>query len=389
MRFARLLALGCAVSLLAAPAFAQEKLRIGFIVTLSGPQAITGKHLKDGWDLGMEMLGGKIGGLDTEMTYGDDELKPDVAVQIAERMVKRERVHFVSGIIFSNVLLSVAPVVLESNTFLVSTNAGASPMAGKMCNKDFFSTSWQNDQTPEAMGKLMQDAGVKNVYEIAPNYQAGKDMITGFERYYKGAIKGQILFKLSQQDFQPELSQIRAARPDGIFAFLPAGWAIPFFKQFQAASMGNIKIYSVFSVDEVSLPALGDAPVGTYMTSYWSHDLDVPANKKFVEAFRKKYNYDPSQYAAQSYDGVNLIDSAIRAVKGDLKDRDGIRKAMERADYASTRGKYTYNTNHFPIENFYKIEVVKTPAGKVELRNRGVVFKDHKDSYYKDCKLAG
>ena len=389
MKKPALLALICVGGVIAAPALAQEKLRIGFIDTLSGPQGITGKHLKDGWDLGVAMLDGKIGGLEAEVFVGDDQLKPDVGVQLADRMVKRDRVHFVTGIIFSNVLMAVAPVVLDANVFLITLNAGASPMAGKMCHKDFFSTSWQNDQTPEAMGKLVQDQGVKNVYEIAPNYQAGKDMITGFERYYKGGIKGQILFKIAQVDYQPELSQIRAAKPDAVFAFVPGGWGIPFFKQAQAAAMGNIRIYSVFSVDEVTLPALGDAAVGTYMTSHWSHDLDVPANKKFVEAFRKKFNYDPSQYSAQAYDGALFIDSAIRAVKGDLKDRDGIRKAMEKADYPSTRGKYTYNVNHFPIQNFYKVEVVKTPAGKVELKNRGVVFKDHKDSYYKDCKLAG
>ncbi len=387
-RLAMVLAVAACVA--AAPASAQDnKLRLGLISTLSGPQAILGKHMKDAWDLAIEILGGKVGGLETEVFVGDDQAKPDVGVQLAERMVKRDHVQFVNGIIFSNVLLAVAPVVTDANVFLVVTNAGASPIAGKQCNKDIFSTSWNNDQTPEAMGKLMQDEGVKNVYEIAPNYQAGKDMITGFERNYKGGIKGQTLFKLSQQDFQPELSQIRAAKPDALFAFLPAGWSIPFFKQFQAAGMSNIKIYSVFSSDEVELSALGDATVGTYMTSYWSHDLDIPANKKFVEAFRKKYNYDPSQYSAQSFDGALLIDSAVRAVKGDLKNMDGMRAAMMKADYDSTRGKYTYNVNHFPIENFYKIEVIKTPAGKVELKNRGIVFKDHKDSYAKDCKIAG
>ena len=388
MKKSALLALICAASVAAAPALAQEKLRIGFIDTLSGPQAVVGKHLKDGWDLGVEMLGGKIGGLETEIFVGDDQVKPDVGVQLAERMVKRDRVHFVTGIIWSNVLLAVAPVVLDANVFLLSTNAGASPMAGKMCHKDFFSTSWNNDQTPEALGKLMQDDKVKNVYEIAPNYQAGKDMITGFERYYKGGIKGQILFKMSQQDFQAELSQIRAARPDAIFGFVPAAWGISFFKQYQAAGMGNIKVYSVFSVDEVTFGAVGDAAVGSYTTSYWSHDLDNPTNKKFVDAFRKKYNYDPAQYAAQSYDAPFLIDSAVKAVKGDLKNRDGIRAALMKADYPSTRGKYSYNTNHVPIQNFYKLEVVKNAQGKVENKNRGIVFKDHKDAYYKECKMG-
>ena len=391
MKTRNAVAFAMVMGIAAMPAVAQDnKLRIGHITTMSGPQAIVGKHMKDGWDLGLEMLGGKIGGMDTEMFYGDDQLKPDLGVQLAERMVKRDRVQFVTGIIFSNVLMAVAPVVLESNTFLVTTNAGASPMAGKMCHKDFFTTSWNNDQTPEALGKLVQEDKVKNVYEIAPNYQAGKDMITGFERYYKGDIKGQILFKLTQQDFQAELSQIRAARPDAVFAFLPGAWGISFFKQAQAAGLSSqMKVYSAFSVDESTLPAIGESAVGTYITSFWSHDLDIPANKKFVEAFRKKYGYDPAMYAAQTYDAPFLIDSALRAVKGNLADRDGIRKAMEKADFQSVRGKFTYNTNHVPIQNFYKIVVVKNPqTGKVELQNKGIVFKDHKDAYYKECKFT-
>ena len=389
IRLATALAVAACVASASVPASAQDnKLRLGLISTLSGPQAILGKHMKDAWDLAIEMLGGKVGGLDTEVFVGDDQAKPDLGVQLAERMVKRDHVHFVDGIIFSNVLLAVAPVVTEANVFLVVTNAGASPFAGKQCNKDIFTTSWNNDQTPEAMGKLMQDEGVKNVYEIAPNYQAGKDMITGFERNYKGGIKGQILFKLTQQDFQAELSQIRSAGADAVFGFLPGAWGISFFKQFQAAGMGKVKAYSVFSVDEATLPAIGDAAVGSYTTSFWSQDLDFPQNKKFVAAFTKKYGYEPANYAAQTFDAPFLIDSAIRAVKGNLADRDGIRKAMEKANFPSVRGPFKYNTNHVPIQNFYKLEVVKDASGKLSLKNRGIVFKDHKDSYYKECKLA-
>jgi len=382
--------LACAASLLVLPAAAQDnKLRLGFISTLSGPQAVLGKHHRDGWDLAVEMLGGKVGGLETESFVGDDQQKPDVGVQVAERMVKRDHVNFVGGIIWSNVLLAVQPVVTDENVFLISTNAGASPLAGKGCNKDFFAASWQNDQTPEAMGKLMQDEGVKNVYELAPNYQAGKDMLTGFERYYKGGIKGQILFKVTQQDFQAEISQIRAAKPDAVFAFIPGSWGISMFKQYDAAGMRQqAKLYTAFSIDETMLGSVGESAVGSYVTGFWSHDLDFPQNKKFVEAFKKKFGYDPSLFAAQSFDGVNLIDSAIRAVKGDLKNRDGMRKAMEKADFPSVRGPFKFNNNHFPIQNFYKMEVVKDASGKLMIKNRGIVFKDHKDAYAKECKMA-
>ena len=390
MRARALIWIACAASFAALPAAAQDnKLRLGFITTQSGPQAILGKHHKDGWDLAVEMLGNKVGGLETENLSGDDQAKPDVGVQVAERMVKRDRVNFVAGVIWSNVLLAVQPVVTDANVFMLSTNAGASPLAGKQCNKDFFTSSWQNDQTPEAMGKLMQDDGVKNVYELSPNYQAGKDMLTGFERYYKGGIKGQILFKLTQQDFQAELSQIRAARPDAVFAFVPGAWGISLFKQFDAAGLRqNMKLYTAFSLDETTLGAIGEAAVGTYVTGFWSHDLDYPQNKKFVEAFKKKFNYDPSLFAAQSFDGVYLIDSAVKAVKGDLKNRDAMRKALEKADFPSVRGKFAFNTNHFPIQNFYKMEVVKDAAGKPVIKNRGVVFRDHKDAYAKECKMT-
>ena len=385
-----LLGLACALTLVVGPAAAQEKLRIGFINTLSGGGAVIGKHQKDGWDLGVEMLGGKIGGLETEIFVGDDQQRPDVGLQLADRMVKRDRVHFVTGVIWSNILLAIVGPVTEANVFMITTNAGASPMAGKQCNKDFFTTSWNNDQTPEAMGKLMQDAGVKNVFMVSPNYQAGKDMLTGFQRYYKGGIKGEILFKLGQSDFQAEMSQVRAARPDAVFAFVPGAMGIAWFKQWAASGLGSqIKLYTGFSIDETTLGAIGDAGVGTFVTAYWTHDLPNAANKKFVEAYRKKFGYDPSHFAAQSYDAPFLIDSAVKAVKGNLADRDGIRTALRKTNYESVRGPYKLNTNHVPIQSFYRVEVVKDSGGKIMLANRGVVFKDHIDSYVKECPMKG
>lgn len=377
-----------AAAFAAGPVAAADKLKIGFITTLSGPAGIIGKHMKDSVELAVAHLGGKVGGLDTEIIFGDDQRKPDVGKQLADEMVKRNKVQFVAGVIWSNVLLAVAPTVTNAGVFMISTNAGPHQLAGKDCSKYFFSTSWQNDSTPEAMGHVMNDQKVSDVYVIAPNYAAGKDMVNGFKSSYKGKIVGEVYTKLGQQDYQAEISQLRAKNPKAVFVFLPGGMGIQFVKQYAAAGLRDqIPLYSVYTVDEVSLPALKDVALGQYETRYWSPDLDNAANKKYVADFRKKYGYTPSFYGAQSYDGIMLIDAAVRAVKGNLNDKAGMIKAMEKADYASTRGKYAYNTNHFPIQNYYMLEAVRNPAGEVEMQIQKVILENHKDRYYKECHM--
>src|SRR5262245_43219122 len=373
---------------LAGPAAAQQKIKIGFISTFSGPQGVMGTFMKESVELALDHLGRKVGGLDVEMVYGDDQLKPDVGVQVAEEMLKKHQVDFVSGIIWSNVMLAVVPVVTGSNKIMVGTNAGASPLAGSQCNKLYFSTSWNNDQTPEAMGKFLQDSGVNDLYVMAPNYQAGKDMVAGLKRYYKGRIVDEVYTKPGQQDYQAEISALRAKNPKAVFAFYPGGMGIQFLKQYdQAGLRGQLPLYTVYTVDEISIPAVRDSAVGIYETRYWSPDLKNPANEKFVGDYKKKYGKLPVFYGAQSYDGIMLIDSAVKAVKGNLKDVDGMVKAMEQANFASLRGPFQYNVNHHPIQNFYLLKSVKTPGGEIEMHIQKTIFEKHKDSYYQECKM--
>jgi branched-chain amino acid transport system substrate-binding protein len=370
------------------PVLVQAQVKIGFINTFSGGRAVFGQHQKDGFELALDHLGRKLGGLEVEVIYGDDQTKPDVGVQLADEMVKKHKVHFVTGITWSNILAAIQKPVTRSETFLISTNAGWSGMAGEHCSPFFFSTSWNNDQTPEAMGKLLQDEPIDNVFLISANYQAGKDMISGFQRYYKKTIAGQILYKLGQTDFQAEISQIRAANPGAVFGFLPGGMGVAFIKQYQAAGLvQSIPLYTVFTVDYLTLPGLGKTAIGTFHTNFWDVDSTNPVNQRFIKDYIAKYGYHPSNFSAQAYDAPLLIDSAIRAVQGDLSNKDGMRKAMRKADFASVRGKFTYNVNHIPIQNFYKREVIADQQGNPKIVTRGVVFENHKDSYYPECKM--
>ena len=372
----------------AGAANAADKIKIGFITTLSGPAGIIGKDMRQSVELAIEHLGGKMAGIPVEVIFGDDQRKPDVGVQVAEEMLKKNKVDFVSGIIWSNIMLAVAPVVTSAGTIMVGTNAGPHQLAGEQCNERFFTTSWQNDSTPEAMGKHLQDLGLNDVYLIAPNYAAGRDMLNGFKRYFKGHIAAEVYTKLGQQDYQAELSQLRAAKPKAVFVFLPGGMGIQFLKQYaQAGLRDQFPLYSVYTVDELSLPAVRAAALGQFETRYWSPDLKNAANEKFVGDYKKKYGKLPSFYGAQSYDGIMLIDSAVRAVKGNLKDQKGMIAAMAKADYESTRGKYTYNVNHFPIQNYYLLKAVKGEGDIPVMQIQKAVFENHKDSFYTKCKM--
>jgi branched-chain amino acid transport system substrate-binding protein len=367
---------------------AGDKLTIGFITTLSGPQGIIGKHMRDSVELALDHLGRKVGGLPTEVVYGDDQMKPDVGLQLANEMLKRDGAEFIAGVIWSNVMLAVAPAVANAGHIMVGTNAGASPLAGKQCNPLYFTTSWNNDESPEAMGQYLQQSGVDDLYVMAPNYQAGRDMVAGLKRYYQRRIVDEVYTKLGQQDYQVEISQLRAKHPKAVFVFYPGGMGIQFVRQYRQAGLREeIPLYSVFTVDETTLPALGQAALGQYEARFWSPDLDVPASRRFVADFERKYGYTPSFYGAQSYDGILLIDSAVRTAKGNLQDVKALVHAMRKADFPSVRGAFRYNVNQFPIEDFYLLKAVAGGPGGVHMEIQKKIFDDHKDAYYPQCKM--
>jgi branched-chain amino acid transport system substrate-binding protein len=390
----RAIAFASALVVLSAPAWAAENsVKIGFVTTITTPAGVIGQDMVDAVNLAVDHLGGKMAGKPIDLIIEDDQFKPDIGKQVTEKLIKQDDVDFVTGYIWSHVLLASAKPVFDSGKFLISSNAGPSQLAGKQCNENFFSTSWQNDQTPMAMGEVLNQRGVKSLYIIAPNYAAGKNMVAGVKRTFKGKIAGEDLTKWPDQiDFSAELAKARASGAEGIFIFFPGKHGIAFITQYQQAGLnGVIPLYTVFTVDSLSLPVLqkanAEGVLGSFNTMFWAPDLDVPANKKFVDGFRAKYGRYPSHYAAQSYDTIMLINSAVEAVNGDTNNIGGLRAAMKKADYPSIRGKYSYGNNHFPIENFYLREVVTDKDGNWTTNIVSTVYKDNQDPYAAECKL--
>jgi branched-chain amino acid transport system substrate-binding protein len=371
------------------PAAAQDNAKIGFVATFSGPAAAIGNDMRDGFELALDRLGRKVGGLPVNVIYEDDQQKPEVGKQKTDKLIGADRVDFLTGYIWSNVLLASLKPAADAQTFLISANAGPSQIAGEQCSPWFFSVSWQGDQVPQAIGDYLNQKGVKSVFLIAPNYAAGKDVIAGLKSTFKGTVVGEEYTKWPDQlDFSVELSKARAAKPDAIFAFYPGAAGVQFLTQYaQAGLKAQIPLYTSFVVDALSLPRLGDLALGVPGAQHWVNDLPNDANKTFVAEFRKKHNRYPSFYAAQAYDAALLIDSAATAGKGDLGKKDAMRDAMRKASYASVRGPYRYGNNHFPIQNFYLQEAAKDADGVYTLRTVATALKDHQDRYHEQCPM--
>ncbi len=384
----RILAVAMAVGLVASAAEAQEKLKVGVMTTLSGPGAVLGQQLRNGFQLGVQELGGKLGGRDVEIIVQDDELKPDVAVGKTKALVDRDKVDFIVGPIFSNIAGAIVKPATDGGAFLISPNAGPSNLAGKECNANFFVTSYQNDQNHEVLGKYAQDAGIKKAFIMAPNYQAGKDSLAGFKRHFKGELLDEVYVPLNQLDYSAELSRIATAKPEAVFVFLPGGMGVNFVKQFRQAGLADsVKFLSAFTVDESTLPAQQDAAIGFFSGSNWAPNLDTPQNKAFVAAYEKAFNAVPGSYAFHAYDAALLIDSALKATNGDTANKDAVRAALKKADFQSLRGAFKFNTNNYPVQDFYLVKVAKRADGKFQTEVVQKVFENYADAYVNDCAM--
>ena len=372
------------------PAVAADKVKVGFVSTLSGPSAALGVDIRDAFMLAVKLNGGKLGGLPADVTIVDDQFKPDVGKQAFERLVKRDRVDFMTGVVFSNIMLAGLPEAVNAKTFYLSPNAAPSPIAGKGCSPYFFAVSWPNDAYHEAAGQYATNQGVKSAFLLAPNYQAGKDSLAGFKRFYKGQVVAEVYSKLGQLDYAAELAEIRAAKPEVVYTFLPGGMGINFIKQFVAAGLNKTTklIQPGFGTDQDVIRAVGEPMLGLFDAAHWGMDLDNAANKRFVAEFEKEYKRLPTVYASQGYDTALLIDAAVKAVGGKLDDKDALRAALKAAKFDSVRGDFKFNTNQYPIQNYYLREIQKDAQGRLVNRIVGQpIFTAHGDAYVQECPM--
>ncbi|MCO6419256.1 ABC transporter substrate-binding protein [Siccirubricoccus sp. KC 17139] len=375
---------------LAAPATLRAQaapVRVAVLALLTGPGAALGVQLRDGFALGMKHLDNKLGGRPVEVQVLDDELRPEVAVQKVRTAIERDKVDFVVGVVFSNILGAIARPVTESRTFLISTNAGPSNIAGRGCNPFLFCTSYNNDQVHAVMGQAAQDLGHRRAFVLVPNYQAGRDAVAGFKSRFKGEILEEGYVPLNQMDFSGELAKIAAAKPDCLFTFMPGGLGVSLVRQYRQAGLQNIPFLSTFTVDEATLPAQQDAAVGFYSASTWAPNMDNAQNRRFVSGFEAAYGMVPASYAAHAYDTAFLLDGALKKTGGNTENKDALRAALNAADFASVRGKFRFGANQFPVQDLWLCQVAKRPDGKFQTEAMRKVLADDIDPWAAECRM--
>ncbi len=377
-----------AALLLTCAAASAQTVKVGIAQDLTGPFAALGAEARDGFNLAIRQLGGKLGGVPAEFVMQDMGGNPDNARQLVERFIKREKIDLFTGPIGSNVALAVGPALFAEKIPYLSNNAGPSQFAGSQCNPYFFGTAWQNDQYHEAAGRFAATRGFKKVAILAPNYPAGQDALNGFKRGFGQPVASETFTKLGQLDYAAELAQIRAQAPDALFIFLPGGMGINFIKQFVGAGLSaNTQLIGPgFSADQDVIRAVGEPMLGVFNSAHWNHDFDNPASRAFVEAFRKEYKRTPSIYAAQAYDVILMMDAAVRDVKGKVADREALRAALKKASFKSVRGEFRFGNNQFPIQDFY-LRVVRKDGDELNNRSLSKVMEKHVDAYASQCPM--
>jgi branched-chain amino acid transport system substrate-binding protein len=371
-----------------------QPVKIGLVAVLTGPQAALGTHLRDGFQLGMRHLQNQLGGRAAEVLVIDDELRPDAAVTKVRAALERDRCDFIVGVVFSNILAAIIRPVTETQTFLISTNAGPSPIAGRGCSPFFFATSYVNDQNHAVLGQAANDGVdvggqnrvIRRAIIITPNYQAGRDAAAGFKSTFRGEVMDEIYVPLTTTDFSAELARIAAARPEGIYTFMPGGLGVQFVRQYRQAGL-TIPVLSAFTVDEAVLPAQGEAAAGLYTGTTWTPTLPNEQNARFVRDFEAQHNYIPASYAAHAYDSAFLLDSAIRRVGGNLADKGALRTAIRAADYRSVRGNFRFGANHFPVQDFWLARVGRRQDGKFQTEHVRKVFENAVDPFAAECRM--
>ena len=378
-----------ALALACSPASSQEVFKVGLLTTLSGPGAAIGAEIRDGFELGLNHSGGKLGGVDVALTVLDDQQKPMEGRQAVDRLVKRDKVDVITGMAFSNVLLPVMPTILNSDTVYISANTGPADYAGERCHPNFFSVSWQNEDIPAAMGKYVTDQAHKKVYLIAPNYPGGRESIEGFKRLFKGEIADEVYVKVGQMDYAAELAQMRASGADAVFFFLPGGMGVSFIKQLINSGLSSqLAVYTPgFSADQDTIAAIGESMKGMANAAQWSPDLDNPVNKRFVADFEKIYGRLPSMYASQGYDAALLLDGALKADPKAATDREALRKALRSAPFESVRGAFAFNNNQYPVQTYYMREVAPNDKGQMSNKIVSTVFEQFQDHFAPQCKM--
>jgi branched-chain amino acid transport system substrate-binding protein len=344
--------------------------KIGLVLPYTGVYAELGTSITQAMELVFARENWTVAGRKIEMIKEDDEMKPPVGVRKTEKLIDSDKVDILTGPVHSGILMGMRDKVHNSKTILIVSNAGADAISRDRCSKWIFRTSFSNWQPCQPMGGWVAKNVSKEAFLIAPNYQAGKDMMGAFQETYTpagGKVVSEDYPKLGETDYAPYLTKIKQSGAKAVFAFFSGTDAVNFVKQYsQFGLKEGIKLTGAgFLTEPDVLPAQGAAAIGVLTGHFYTPLLDNPVNHRFVKEFRDKfYGKMPDGFACQGYDTAEVIVRALKAVNGNTQDKDKLVAAIAATEFDSPRGRFRFDPKtHNVIQPYIYIREVREVYG--------------------------
>jgi branched-chain amino acid transport system substrate-binding protein len=347
------------------------KVKVGLVIPQAGVYAPLGLDMKRGWDLFVDSHGGKLGDYQVETVVADEGESPQTGVPAVQKLLQKDQVDILVGVVSSAVALGSQDAIKESKKLLLVGNAGAGAITGTARTPYIWRTSFTNAQISSVMGQHLAKAGLGGpVYLLAPDYAAGAEVLAGFRKTFEaggGKIAGAARTPFGKtQDYQPFLAPIRRSGAKAVFCFFSGGEAVTFVKQYaQFGLSAEVPLYgSGFLTEGSVLEGQRDAALGVHTTLHYSTELDLPANREFISAFRARYRATPPCFSVQTWDAANVLDRALASATA--LDGDSVAKALGSVGTIddSPRGPWSFD-GQSPKQKIYLRKVEKRDGGYV------------------------
>jgi branched-chain amino acid transport system substrate-binding protein len=347
-------------------------IRIGVLLPYSGVYAVLGESITQAMELVFGHENWTVAGRKIELVKEDTEAKPPVGVRKAQKLIESDKVDILTGPVHSGVLAGIRDMVHGSKTILVVSNAGADQISRERCSRWIFRTSFSNWQPCQPMGGWVAKNVSKEVFQIAPNYQAGKDMMAAFRETFLpagGKVIAEDYPKLGETDYAPYLTKIRQSGAKAVFAFFSGSDAVNFVKQYdQFGLKQSVRLTGAgFLTEPDVLPAQGKTALGILTGHFYTPLLDNPVNQRFVKEFREKFNKSTDGFACQGYDTAEVIVRALKTVSGNTQDRAKLAEAIAKVEFDSPRGRFRFDPKtQNVIQPFIYVREVKEVTGGLQ-----------------------
>ncbi|CAA7617917.1 ABC transporter substrate-binding protein [Magnetospirillum sp. SS-4] len=384
-----LLTVQTARALPASTAAGNPTIVVGVIATLSGPGAMAGQDSLDGFTTALRQMGGRFANQEVRVVPVDDRGSPDVAMQVTRRLLEREKVDFILTAVSQASMAAIVKPLNESRTFILNLDAYPDGLFGARCSASLFGLGTPPDAVSEAAGMHFANEKYRRLVVIGHDTRQTDMAVAALRRTWGGEDVTVLKARHGAATFAPEIRRIRELAPDAVYTLLSGGMGLALVRDYAAAGLkADIPLLGVWSnFERPHLTAMDDQGLDLLNVAPWSPDLDSPLNKRMISDFELEYGRPATSWVAQGYDSALLLEAAMKVTAGRTSDREAVRNALRRAEFASVRGGFRFETNHAPVINLYLRRVARDAKGRLTEETRGVLAREWRGRDAAHCPM--